>query len=231
MGTTASPSPGRVHQVRRAGKVLKWAMFMLYAWKSSSSQMYTDSMSKPLNYYPSYPFVPGMLLSLAPSSLTGVLPSPAPHSRPSPAIAETPVMGRAGNQACTNILHTKRYGNPGYSAVTGLPNCIIHWHAPPLPEWGRGRHVSGMRDMSEKPTPHWTTVQQGSTNSGTKSVVQNAGTSGSTSNVCPTPLNTLSNQPSTGVQRSPNGIGRGPLAFQLMSNGITVGQGGRLFLT
>ncbi|TEB22824.1 hypothetical protein FA13DRAFT_1715781 [Coprinellus micaceus] len=35
------------------------------------------------------------------------------------------VMGREGNQACTNILHAKCYGNPGYSTVTGLPNCII----------------------------------------------------------------------------------------------------------
>ncbi|TEB32668.1 hypothetical protein FA13DRAFT_1708705 [Coprinellus micaceus] len=81
---------------------------------------------------PNYKLQPGRLhqvgragKSVAPSLLSGVLPSPAVHSRPRPAIAEIPVMGREGNQACTNILHAKCYGNPGYRAVTGLPNCII----------------------------------------------------------------------------------------------------------
>ncbi|TEB26426.1 hypothetical protein FA13DRAFT_1713251 [Coprinellus micaceus] len=90
---------------------------------------------------PNYKLQPGRLhqvgragKSVAPSLLCGVLPSPAAHSRPRPAIAEIPVMGRAGNQACTNILHAKCYGDPGYSAVTGLPNCIIHIHGLALEE-------------------------------------------------------------------------------------------------
>ena len=66
----------------------------------------------------------------ASSLLAMALPSPAAHSHPSPAIAEIPVMARGNNQACTNIVHAKCYGNPGYSAVTGLPNCIIRPNKP-----------------------------------------------------------------------------------------------------
>ena len=70
---------------------------------------------------------------LASSLLAKALPPPAAPSRPSPAIAETPVMARGINQAWANIVHAKCYGNPGYSAATGLPNCIIRQGHPDSP--------------------------------------------------------------------------------------------------
>ncbi|TEB20985.1 hypothetical protein FA13DRAFT_1717368 [Coprinellus micaceus] len=185
-GTTASLSPGRLHQVRRAGKaelVSKSSKeifdHILYIASSPSPLILSeevltaergkgeqsgDSTSRlgvlkqpwtmdapgqcecvkwnkremtlsatyrhPLNFIPP---LTAESQSLSPSLLTGELPSPAARSRPSPAIAEIPVMARTGNQACTNISHAKRCGNPGYSAVTGLPNCIIPPGAP-IPE-------------------------------------------------------------------------------------------------
>jgi hypothetical protein len=92
---------------------------------------------------------------------------------------------------------------------------------------GKGFNVGKTR------TPVGPRCNKGQQSLGQSALDQMAGPVGSTSNARPTPLNALSGQPSasTGVQRSPNGIGRGPPAYQLISNGITVGQGGRLFPT
>ena len=64
---------------------------------------------------------------LASSLLAKALPPPAAPSRPSPAIAEIPVMARGDSQACTNIAHTKRYGNPQREPGCPIPLSLLSW--------------------------------------------------------------------------------------------------------